>query len=63
VVTKDLTSSISVPTSAVQPQFYQLWLDMEDAILYEKMKPKEAVDSYAKRGQALLDEWNAKRKK
>ena len=63
VVTRDLASSISVPTSAVQPQFYQLWLDMEDAILYEKMKPKEAVDAYAKRGQALLDEWNAKRKK
>ena len=63
VVIQDLTAGISVPTTTLQPQFYQLWLDMEDAILYEKMKPKEAVDSYAKRGQALLDEWNAKRKK
>jgi ABC-type glycerol-3-phosphate transport system substrate-binding protein len=47
----------------LQPQFYQLWLDMEDAILYEKMPPKQALDTYAKRGQALLDEWNAKRKR
>jgi hypothetical protein len=36
---------------------------MEDAILYEKMPPKQALDTYARRGQALLDEWNAKRKR
>lgn len=63
VVTKDLSTSISVPTSGVHPQLTQMWYDMEDAILYEKMVPKDALDSYAKRGQALLDEWNAKRKK
>lgn len=63
VVIKDLSTNVNVPTSGVHPQLMQIWYDMEDAILFEKMQPKEALDSYAKRGQALLDEWNAKRKK
>lgn len=63
VVTKDLANDIFVPTTSYQPQFTQMWLDMEDAILYEKMTPKEALDSYAEKGQALLDKWNAEQKK
>lgn len=62
VVTKDLAQGVSVPTTTVHPQFIQLWYEMEDAILLERMAPKAALDSYAAKGQALLDEWNAKRK-
>ena len=62
VVTKDLAQGISVPTTTVHPQFIQLWYEMEDAILLERMPPKQALDSFAARGQTMLDEWNAKRK-
>jgi len=62
VVTKDLATNVAVPTTPVHPRMLQLWYEMEDAFLFEKMSPKEALDTYAKRGQALLDEWNAKRK-
>lgn len=61
VVTEDLESNVAVPVTSIHPQFVQIWLDMEDAILYETMTPKEALDSYAEQGQALLDEWNASR--
>ena len=36
---------------------------MEDALILERMAPWDALNSYAARGQALLDEWNARRKK
>jgi ABC-type glycerol-3-phosphate transport system substrate-binding protein len=61
VVLSDLDTLISVPTPSIQPQFVQMWLDMEDTFLYEEMTPKEALDSFAEQGQALLDEWNATR--
>jgi ABC-type glycerol-3-phosphate transport system substrate-binding protein len=63
VVTRDLATNIAVSTTSVHPQFIQLWLDMEDAILFERMKPKEALDSFAEKGQQLLDKWNAEQKK
>ncbi|MDQ3693568.1 MAG: extracellular solute-binding protein [Chloroflexota bacterium] len=61
VVIDDLSTGIAVPSTSIHPQFVQLWLDMEDAILYEEMAPKEALDSYAEEGQRLLDEWNESR--
>ena len=63
VVLKDLSTNIPVPVTSIHPKFDNLWLEMQDAILYEKMPPKQALDTYAKQGQALLDDWNAKRKK
>ncbi len=63
VVAKDLATGIGVPAPSNQPQFYQLWLDMEDAILYEKMSPKDAVNSFAQQGESLLKEWRASRGK
>ncbi len=62
VVTRDLSTNVAVPTAPVHPRMVQLWYEMEDAFLFERMSPKEALDTFAKRGQALLDEWNAKRK-
>lgn len=61
VVTDDLSNLVAVPTAPIHTQFIQLWLDMEDAFLYEEMTPQEALDSYAEEGQRLLDEWNATR--
>jgi ABC-type glycerol-3-phosphate transport system substrate-binding protein len=61
VVTRDLSTNVAVPCTSIHPQFIQLWLDMEDAILYEEMAPKEALDFYAEEGQRLLDEWNETR--
>ncbi len=61
VVLDDLAANVPVPTPPDQPQFLQLWYDMEDAILFERMAPKEALDSFAATGQEMLDEWNASR--
>jgi ABC-type glycerol-3-phosphate transport system substrate-binding protein len=63
VVTRDLATNVAVPTAPIHPRMVQLWYEMEDAFLFEKMSPKDALDSFARRGQALLDEWNVKRKK
>lgn len=62
VVTRDLATNVAVPTPAVHPRMVQLWYEMEDAFLFGKMSPREALDSYAKRGQELLNEWHARRK-
>jgi sn-glycerol 3-phosphate transport system substrate-binding protein len=62
VVTQNLQNNISVPTASVEPQIEQIELDMQDAILFERMSTKEALDSTAQKAQALLDDWNSKRK-
>jgi ABC-type glycerol-3-phosphate transport system substrate-binding protein len=62
VVTANLQNNISVPTASVEPQIEQIELDMQDAILFERMPVKEALDSNAQKAQALLDDWNSKRK-
>ncbi|MGE3272825.1 MAG: extracellular solute-binding protein [Chloroflexota bacterium] len=63
VVTSNLANNISVPTTSIQPQFEQIYMDMNEAILFERQKPKDALEAGAKRAQQLLDDWNAKRKK
>ena len=63
VVTRDLATNVAVPSAPIHPRMVQLWYEMEDAFLFERMSPREALDTYARRGQALLDEWNAKRKR
>jgi ABC-type glycerol-3-phosphate transport system substrate-binding protein len=62
-ITRDLATNVAVPTAPVHPRMVQLWYEMEDAFLFERMSPREALESFARRGQALLDEWNAKRKR
>ena len=51
---------VPMPVAAIHPQLVQLHFDLEDAILFEKMAPKEALDKYTADAQKLLDEWNAK---
>ncbi|MFN8523496.1 MAG: extracellular solute-binding protein [Chloroflexota bacterium] len=63
VVTANLKNNISVPTTSIQPQFEQVYMDMNEAIFFERQKPKEALDAGARRAQQLLDDWNSKRKK
>ena len=62
VVTANLQNNISVPTTSVEPQFEQIEYDMLDAILFERSSPKEALEQGAQKAQALLDDWNSKRK-
>ncbi|MCC6174302.1 MAG: extracellular solute-binding protein [Chloroflexi bacterium] len=63
VVTKTLQSDSPVPTTPIQPQFEQIWYDMNDAIMFERQAPKAALDSAASQAQQLLDDWNAKQKR
>ena len=49
----NLQNNISVPTTSVEPQFEQIEYDMQDAILFERMPTKEALDSTAQKAQAL----------
>lgn len=62
VVTANLQNNISVPTTSVEPQFEQIEYDMLDAILFERSSPKQALEEGAQKAQALLDDWNSKRK-
>jgi ABC-type glycerol-3-phosphate transport system substrate-binding protein len=62
VVTSNLQNNISIPTASVEPQIEQIELDMQDAILFERMPIKDALGSTAQKAQALLDDWNSKRK-
>lgn len=50
-----------IPMTDIHVEFKQILLDMEDAIIYEKMTPKEALDTFAAKAQAKLDEWNKNR--
>lgn len=59
VVLQDLETNVSVPTPPIQPQFLQLWYDMEDSLLFEEASPKEVLDRFAEEGQRMLDDWNA----
>lgn len=61
VVLEDLAENVYVPTPPIQPQFLQMWYDMEDAILFEEGTPQEILDRFAEEGQQMLDEWNASR--
>ncbi|MBA2518283.1 MAG: extracellular solute-binding protein [Chloroflexia bacterium] len=61
VVVENLSKGVAVPCTSIHPQFLELWLEMEDAILFEELGPKEALDFYAEEGQRLLDEWNETR--
>jgi ABC-type glycerol-3-phosphate transport system substrate-binding protein len=62
VVTANLQNNIAVPTTSVEPQFEQIEYDMMDAILFERSAPKQALEEYGQKAQALLDDWNSKRK-
>lgn len=55
-IQKDLQHDVPIPSAPNQPSFVQMWYDMEDAFLYEKMTPKAALDYYAAQGQKLLDQ-------
>jgi multiple sugar transport system substrate-binding protein len=59
VVETDLKANVAIPVAAIHPKMVNLFFEMEDAILFEKMPPKEALDKYAADAQKMLDEWNA----
>ncbi len=62
VVEADLKANVAIPVASIHPKMVNLFFEMEDAILFEKMPPKEALDKYAADAQKMLDEWNAQQK-
>jgi len=59
VVLDDLAGNVAAPTPPTQPEFLQLWYDMEDALLFEEGSPQEVLDRFAEEGQRMLDDYNA----
>lgn len=63
VVVKALETDVSIPVSPAWPKINTEFLNMQDAVMYGKKTPKDALAEAAKMSQQYLDEWNAKRKR
>ncbi len=59
VIQESLDNAIPVAIPPFYPELQQMLKDMTEAIIYEKMSPTEALDTYAARAQERLDQFHA----